>query len=76
MHPDVVPLAFLLGTWEGAGVGDYPTIEAFRYGQQVTFTQDGRPFLAYTSRTWLLDDDGNRVRPLATETGYWKSRLD
>ncbi|WTW96523.1 FABP family protein [Streptomycetaceae bacterium NBC_01309] len=76
MHPDVVPLAFLLGTWEGAGVGDYPTIEAFRYGQQVTFTQDGRPFLAYTSRTWLLDDDGNRVRPLATETGYWKSKLD
>lgn len=76
MYPDVVPLAFLLGTWEGVGVGDYPTIEAFRFGQQVTFTQDGRPFLAYTSRTWLLDDDGNRVRPLATETGYWRSKLD
>ena len=41
----------------------YPTIEEFRFGQEVTFSTDGRPFLSYWSRTWLLDDEGNRIRP-------------
>jgi len=77
LHFDCVPLAFLLGIWEGAGVGDYPTIEAFRFGQQATFGYiPNKPFLTYGSRTWLLDDAGERVRPLATETGFWRSRLD
>src|SRR4051812_33028469 len=43
-----------------------------RFGQEISFTHDGRPFLAYTSRTWLLDDEGRQVRPLAAETGYWR----
>ena len=69
----LVPLAWLVGTWAGAGVVGYPTMEAdARFGQEVTFTHDGRPFLAYTSRSWLLDDDGRQVRPLASETGYWR----
>jgi len=72
MHPDLEPIAFLLGTWEGAGVGGYPTIDSFRFGQEVAFTHDGRPFLSYRSRTWLLDDEGNLGRPLATETGFWR----
>ena len=37
LNPACLPLAWLLGTWEGAGVGDYPTIEAFRFGQEVRF---------------------------------------
>jgi THAP4-like, heme-binding beta-barrel domain len=69
----LVPLAWLVGTWAGAGVVGYPTTEAdARFGQEVTFGHDGRPFLAYTSRTWLLDDEGRQVRPLARETGYWR----
>jgi hypothetical protein len=73
MDPAVLPLAFLVGTWAGAGVGDYPTVEAFRFGQEIVFTAPpGKTFLDYRSRTWLLDDEGNRVRPLATETGFWR----
>ena len=71
-HPDLAPLAFLLGRWEGAGVGGYPTIESFQFGQELTFAHNGKPFLSYISRTWLLDDDGNPVRPLATESGFWR----
>jgi len=72
LHPDCVPVAFLLGTWAGAGVGGYPTIEGFQFGQEIEFGHIGKPFLTYTSRTWLLDDDGNQVRPLAMETGFWR----
>jgi hypothetical protein len=68
----LVPLAWLVGAWAGAGVVGYPTMEDTRFGQEVTFRHDGRPFLAYSSRTWLLDEAGARVRPLATETGYWR----
>jgi hypothetical protein len=69
---ELVPLAWLIGTWQGAGVGGYPTVEEFRFGQEITFSHDERPHLAYTSQTWLLDDDGNQVRPLARETGFWR----
>ncbi|TDB99582.1 FABP family protein [Nonomuraea longispora] len=72
VHTDLEPIAFLLGRWEGAGVGGYPTIESFNFGQEVEFGHNGKPFLTYVSRTWLLDDAGNRVRPLATESGYWR----
>jgi hypothetical protein len=69
---DLVPLAFLLGTWAGVGVGGYPSISEFRYGQEVTFGHVGKPYLTYTSQSWILDDDGNRVRQAALETGYWR----
>lgn len=71
---ELLPLSWLLGKWVGVGTGQYPTIEDFRFGQEVVFTTDGRPFLTYWSRSWLLDDDGNEVRPLATETGFWRPR--
>lgn len=76
LHRDVVPLAFLLGTWVGAGVHDFPGAEKCNFGQEVSFTHDGRPFLAYTSRTWVLDQDGGRVRPLECETGFWRIDAD
>lgn len=72
MHPDLAPLAWLIGRWEGAGVVGYPTIESANFGQEIECSHDGRPFLHWHSRTWLLDDAGNKVRPLATETGFWR----
>ena len=69
-------LSWLIGSWVGVGVGGYPTIEDFHFGQEVSFSTDGRPFLSYWSRTWLLDDQGNQIRPLSMETGFWRPQPD
>lgn len=76
LHSDLMPLAFLLGHWRGNGHGDYPTIDKFEFGQEVAFTHDGRPFLHYFSRTWALDADGRRERPMAVETGFVRPQPD
>ena len=76
IHPDLAPLEFLLGRWEGAGIGGYPTIESFRFGQEIEFSQNGKPFLSYVSRTWRLDEEGRIGLPLGTESGYWRPRPD
>ncbi len=72
LHERLQPLAFLVGTWRGLGVVGYPTITGSRYEQEVVFAHDGRPFLSYTSQSWLVDDDGVRTRPSAREVGWWR----
>ncbi|MFT2019450.1 FABP family protein [Streptomyces sp. 796.1] len=76
LHPDLVPLVFLLGRWEGAGVFDFPGAEKCNFGQEASFTHDGRDFIEYVSHTWELDDEGKKVRPLESETGYWRIDKD
>ena len=74
LHPDIAPLAWLIGRWEGAGVVGYPTMEeSANFGQELVVEHDGRPFLSWTSRTWILDESGQKVRPSASESGYWRA---
>lgn len=71
-HPAIAPLSYLLGRWEGAGVVGYPTIESANFGQELSFSHNGKPFLIYSSRTWLIEADGTIGRPLAMEVGFWR----
>ena len=69
---ELVPLSWLLGIWEGTGVLDYAIGEEHvqrEFGQRISFSQDGLPYLNYNSYTWLLDEDQT---PLAAESGYWR----
>ena len=51
MHPELMPLAWLIGTWRGKGRCEYPNIEGFEFAQEVSFNQDGQAHLNYFSRT-------------------------
>src|SRR3954452_16632742 len=75
---ELVPLSWLIGVWEGTGLVEYEIgdrIERHEFGQRVSFSQDGLPFLNYNSYTWLFgetpDGDDGTTTPLVTETGYW-----
>jgi hypothetical protein len=76
LHPDVLPLAFLLGRWEGRGAGEYPGVEAFEFGHEITFSTDTRPFVSYAARSWRIDPDGAVVAPLHVEYGFWRPRME
>ena len=68
LHPNLEPLADLIGSWAGDGHGEYPTINDFDYREEITFADVGKPFLVYTQRTWNAAG-----APMHTETGYLRA---
>ncbi|MEU0210153.1 FABP family protein [Streptomyces canus] len=76
-HALLEPVLGFLGVWRGRGRGGYPTLDGdFAYAQEVRFSHDGRPFLRYEARAWLLDGDGAPLRPAARESGWWRLQPD
>jgi THAP4-like, heme-binding beta-barrel domain len=77
LNDECLGLLPLIGVWRGAGEAAYPTIDGpFAYGQQIVFAHDGRAFLTYEARAWLLGPDGEVLRPAARETGFWRPQSD
>ncbi len=72
LHPQLLGLLPFIGVWRGRGSGEYPTIEPFEYAQEIRISHDGRPFLAYSSRAWLVTPDGEPIRPGHREVGWWR----
>lgn len=74
---EIVPLAWLLGVWEGTGVLSYQVGDDVReaeFGMRLAFTHDGAPHVQYSCSAWLLDGDGDSTSttPLYSELGYWR----
>ena len=70
LHPDLVSLAFLLGTWEGHGTGIYPTVDDFTYRESSTFfAPRAKPFIVYQQKTWRGNDQRG-AESLHAEAGY------
>lgn len=71
---DLVPLAWLLGSWEGTGVIDYHTGD-YRYtgefAHRVTFARAGDA-LAYTASATFLTPEGADAGELLSESGFWR----
>jgi hypothetical protein len=78
LNDALLALLPLVGVWRGEGEVVYPTIDGpFHFGQQITVAHDGRPFLAWESRAWLLEGPGGAVvRPAAREVGWWRPQAD
>jgi hypothetical protein len=73
LNDALLALLPLVGVWAGTGAGvAASTGTEFRYRQRATFAHDGRPFLVYESRAWLVDTDGNDIRPAFREAGFWR----
>lgn len=70
LHQDLLGLLPYIGVWRGRGVGGYPTIEDFHFAQEIRISHDGRPFLAYESKSWRIEEDGTPIRPAAREVGW------
>lgn len=72
IHPAIAPISFLLGTWRGEGEGGFPTIQSFKYGEEIKFWHSGKPVIAYTQKTWKLASG----EPMHAESGYWRPKMD
>ena len=69
----IAHLSWLIGSWLGVGVGGEAGGKPFQFAQEVQIGCDGREFLTHVSRSWLLDDAGNRIKPTAIEFGIWRA---
>lgn len=70
VHPALAPLAALIGTWSGEGVGRDPDLGSdFAFDQTLSFTPlEGEAVLGYQARIWSSDTN----EPLTTEVGFWR----
>ncbi len=76
LHPDLVPIAWMIGRWEGSGKGSYPGTADFDFGQQIDFAHNGGRYLHYLSQIFEVDAEGMAIRPLSMETGFWRPQPD
>jgi hypothetical protein len=69
VHELLAPFADFIGTWEGEGVGGYPTLDAdFPFAERIVIADYGKPVLQFSSESWSIDDG----RPLARQSGFWR----
>ena len=83
LAPEVYPLAWLVGTWRGEGVVDYPGVDEATFTQEIVIASDGGPYLSYTSTMRLVvaptdpaaleaPEDEPQGPVWQTESGYWR----
>ncbi|WP_435278164.1 FABP family protein [Rhodococcus yananensis] len=72
LNPALLALLPLVGVWRGEGEGNDPESGDYRFGQQITVSHDGDPFLVWEARSWRLDADGRFAGHHRRESGYWR----
>jgi THAP4-like, heme-binding beta-barrel domain len=75
LHPSLLGLLPFIGLWRGRGQGGFPAEEDFNFAQEIRISHDGRDFLRFESRAWLLDDESQPLGQALTESGFWRPVL-
>ena len=76
LNRDLMPLAWMIGHWEGEGHGNTPDDGEFSFGCQVDFTDNGGDYLHYICQTFTMNPDGTPAAPLRMETDFWRPNVD
>lgn len=63
------PLGFLVGTWEGVGAGEYPSVPGFSYVEVLEIGLSPKGFLTHSQRTRHVTEG----TPMHAELGYWRT---
>jgi hypothetical protein len=67
----------LLGFWKGIGTGKFPTIDPFTFSEETLFTENaGEMIVHFEQKSWLLDENGEVVKPLHWESGFFMPNED
>ncbi|MFF0814824.1 FABP family protein [Rhodococcus sp. NPDC003318] len=72
LNPGMLALLPLVGVWRGEGEGHDPVTGDYRFGQEIVVSHDGGDYLRWESRSWVLDEAGEYVRPDLRESGFWR----
>ena len=75
LHPSLLGLLPFIGLWRGRGQGGFPVEEDYNFAQEIRISHDGRPFLRFDSRSWLLDEESKPAGEWTAELGFWRPVL-
>ncbi|KAM8838650.1 peroxynitrite isomerase THAP4 [Synchiropus picturatus] len=68
LNPAILPLDWLIGTWKSdePGEGCFPSIEPFRYTEELHFTHVGQPVINFAFNAFHAESK----KPLHRECGF------
>lgn len=71
MNITINDLHFIIGTWEGRGHAEYPTIRPIDYREILVFSTNNKDaVIHFEQRTWILDEDGDDSEPIFWDSGF------
>ncbi|WP_280262558.1 FABP family protein [Nocardia abscessus] len=76
LSASMLALLPLVGVWRGEGEGNDPERGDYRFGQQIVVSHDGGDYLAWESRSWIIDAEGGYGGPDLRESGFWRVGID
>lgn len=71
LNDALLALLPLVGVWRGEGTGRGPDGD-YPFGQQIIVSHDGRDYLNWDARSWLLSETGDYEAPGLRESGFWR----